>query len=254
MTRISKQNIPSWAIALVAALGLHLVAIFLLNTYGGFSLWDAQTKANRHKLQVTFIEPKSVPSSKDNKQTVTTQSTVTETTAPPTLDSQDNSLANSSVDNPQTSEPALSTETESKMENNITPDLGVSGDVSTKSSLLDLSHFSLSPNAESKATQHIFSEEVQKKIAASKQAQKDYLKGPQKETSYPITEDADGTRYVNIKGVCWRIPKDTSKGSWAIVFDGCGLKEKSFHFELNISPSMLTNELLGPDSPFTLEQ
>ncbi|MBJ7555323.1 hypothetical protein [Marinomonas spartinae] len=129
-----------------------------------------------------------------------------------------------------------------------------------KPELLDISKISLSPDADIQATSKIFSKELRQKIAESKAAQQEYLKGVDKSdnTNYPITEDADGTRYVNIKGVCWRMPKedatDGSKKGWAIVFDGCGIKSKLFHFELNISPSILTNELLGPDSPFNLEQ
>jgi hypothetical protein len=123
-----------------------------------------------------------------------------------------------------------------------------------KPELLDLSKVSLSPDVKDEALTGVFSEELRDKIAESKKAQKDYLKGLTKEVDYPITKDADGTRYVNIKGVCWRLPKEGSNEGWAIVFDGCGVKSKLFHFELNISPSIITNEVLGPDSPFNLAQ
>jgi hypothetical protein len=125
---------------------------------------------------------------------------------------------------------------------------------SDKPELLDLSKVSLSPDVDDAALTGVFSEELRDKIAQSKKAQKDYLKGLTKEVDYPITKDADGTRYVNIKGVCWRLPKEGSNEGWAIVFDGCGVKSKLFHFELNISPSIITNEILGPDSPFNLDQ
>lgn len=125
---------------------------------------------------------------------------------------------------------------------------------SDKPELLDLSKVSLSPDVKDEALTGVFSEELRDKIAESKKAQKDYLKGLTKEIDYPITKDADGTRYVNIKGVCWRLPKEGSNDGWAIVFDGCGVKSKLFHFELNISPSIITNEVLGPDSPFNLDQ
>lgn len=125
---------------------------------------------------------------------------------------------------------------------------------SDKPELLDLSKVSLSPDIKDEALTHIFSPELRDKIAESKKAQKDYLKGLTKEVDYPITKDADGTRYVNIKGVCWKLPKEGSNEGWAIVFDGCGVKSKLFHFELNISPSIITNEVLGPDSPFNLTQ
>lgn len=123
-----------------------------------------------------------------------------------------------------------------------------------KPDLLDLSKVSLSPEATNESLTGVFSAELRDKIEESKKAQKEYLKGLAKDTDYPVTKDADGTRYVNIKGVCWRLPKEGSNESWAIVFDGCGVKSKLFHFELNISPSIITNEVLGPDSPFNLTQ
>ena len=136
----------------------------------------------------------------------------------------------------------------------LSPSLNTPQLSSDKPELLDLSKVSLSPDVKEEALTGVFSEELRDKIAESKKAQKDYLKGLTKEVDYPITKDADGTRYVNIKGVCWRLPKEGSNEGWAIVFDGCGIKSKLFHFELNISPSIITNELLGPDSPFNLDQ
>lgn len=139
-------------------------------------------------------------------------------------------------------------------DNILSPSLNTPQLSSDKPELLDLSKVSLSPDVKEEALTGVFSEELRDKIAESKKAQKDYLKGLTKEVDYPITKDADGTRYVNIKGVCWRLPKEGSNEGWAIVFDGCGIKSKLFHFELNISPSIITNELLGPDSPFNLDQ
>jgi hypothetical protein len=111
-----------------------------------------------------------------------------------------------------------------------------------------LSKISLSPDSTDDALDGVFSEELRDKIAVSKNAQQEYLKGQIKEISYPITKDSDGTRYVNIKGVCWRLPEPGSKESWVIVFAGCSGQTKSFHFELNITPSTL----LGPESPFSI--
>jgi hypothetical protein len=125
---------------------------------------------------------------------------------------------------------------------------------SERPSLLDLSNVTLPSNINDEALTDIFSAELRDKIAESKRAQKEYLNSLTKEVDYPITEDADGTRYANIKGVCWRLPKEGSTEGWAIVFDGCGIESKLFHFELNISPKILTNELLGPDSPFNIDQ
>jgi hypothetical protein len=142
----------------------------------------------------------------------------------------------------------------SLQDNALNPNINTAQLSSDKPELLDLSKVSLSPDVQDEALTGVFSEELRDKITESKKAQKDYLKGLTKEVDYPITKDADGTRYVNIKGVCWRLPKEGSNEGWAIVFDGCGVKSKLFHFELNISPSIITNELLGPDSPFNLDQ
>lgn len=117
-----------------------------------------------------------------------------------------------------------------------------------KPDLLDLSKISLSPDSSDDALEGVFSEELRDKIAVSKNAQQEYLKGQIKEISYPITKDSDGTRYVNIKGVCWRLPEPGSKEAWVIVFAGCSGQTKSFHFELNITPSTL----LGPESPLSI--
>ncbi|NVK75543.1 MAG: hypothetical protein HWE24_18885 [Oceanospirillaceae bacterium] len=137
-------------------------------------------------------------------------------------------------------------------EGNTSTDFSLS---SQKPELLDLSKLSLSANINDTELTKVFSKELRHKISESQKAQKEYLKGiKEEEQDYPVTRDADGTRYVNIKGVCWRLPKEGSNEGWAIVFDGCGIKSKLFHFELNISPSVLTNELLSPDSPFYLDQ
>ncbi|MBR7889999.1 hypothetical protein J9B83_13860 [Marinomonas sp. A79] len=138
----------------------------------------------------------------------------------------------------------------------ITSDLPPSAIDLSKPDLLDLSNVSLSPDFKDESLTKVFSEELRNKIADSKAAQQEYSKGLSADTDYPITTDADGTRYVNIKGVCWRLPPegDTQGEGWAIVFDGCGIKNKLFHFELNIAPSIFTNELLGPESPFYMDQ
>ncbi|MGR0280437.1 hypothetical protein ACUM5Y_15540 [Marinomonas dokdonensis] len=104
-------------------------------------------------------------------------------------------------------------------------------------------------NATNSATEKVFSPTLKEQITSSQKTQKEYLKAQTKETRYPITEDADGTRYVNIKGVCWRIPKDNQKEEWTVVLSGCGGQTKTFLFELNIAP-----DILGTDSPFNLPQ
>ena len=104
-------------------------------------------------------------------------------------------------------------------------------------------------NATNSATEKVFSPTLKEQITSSQKTQKEYLKAQTKETRYPITEDADGTRYVNIKGVCWRIPKDNQKEEWTVVLSGCGGQTQTFLFELNIAP-----DILGADSPFNLPQ
>ncbi|MEO9654538.1 hypothetical protein [Marinomonas sp.] len=104
-------------------------------------------------------------------------------------------------------------------------------------------------NTTNSATEKVFSPTLKEQITSSQKTQKEYLKTQTKETRYPITEDADGTRYVNIKGVCWRIPKDNQKEEWTVVLSGCGGQTKTFLFELSIAP-----DILGADSPFNLPQ
>ncbi|MCZ2721794.1 hypothetical protein O1D97_09050 [Marinomonas sp. 15G1-11] len=76
--------------------------------------------------------------------------------------------------------------------------------------------------------------------------QKQYLKGFIKNKGYPITKDSDGTRYVNIKGICWKMPPEGESGEWFIVPAGCNNQKDAFHFEFGITP-----EMLGPNSPFS---
>ena len=130
--------------------------------------------------------------------------------------------------------------------------LGSSGPYleNTKSNLLDLSNITTQPNENNEILEGVFSKELRDKIAVSQTAQQEYLKGQIKEVEYPITEGADGTRYVNIKGVCWRMPNPGSEEVWAVVVSGCNGQKKSFNFELNISPSLF----LGEGSPFSTDQ
>lgn len=118
--------------------------------------------------------------------------------------------------------------------------------ITDKPELLDLSKIEISTDNDDLALSGIFSEELRSKIKESKAAQIEYLKGQVEITDYPITEGADGTRYVNIEGVCWKVPELGSDEPWSIVLSGCAELHKSFHFELNIAP----NTFLGPESPF----
>ncbi|MEP3348338.1 MAG: hypothetical protein ABJN96_00120 [Marinomonas sp.] len=122
--------------------------------------------------------------------------------------------------------------------------------INTKPSLLDLSSINLPSNNTHDVVGKVFSPELREKIAASEVAQQEYLKGQIKKIDYPVTTGPDGARYVNIEGVCWRIPAVGSDEPWAVVFAGCTGKSKTFLFELNIAPSIF----LGTDSPFSIEQ
>ncbi len=123
-------------------------------------------------------------------------------------------------------------------------------DFTSKPPLLELSDAFISSDQDNSEAEAVFSATLRAKIEKAKQDQEAYLKGQQKETAYPITEDADGTKYVNIEGVCWRIPEPGSEEAWAIVFAGCNGQKETFHFELNIAPSIF----LGPDAAFPLSE
>ena len=289
-----KNRIAPWMTALVCAIAIHILIIEVSDnqhwfdidtqpsTFELFLLPAPTTQDNKSTEAEAFSQnedPQSVgKQSVDAQQTETTlaaeetQPTQTEQVeqiektkpAEPTasivaekptgkeLSERSNEFDPQEVINSIDNEQALSESLSQNNEQDSTPNSAPLG--SDKPELLDLSKVSLSPDVDDAALTGVFSEELRDKIAESKKTQKDYLKGLTKEVDYPITKDADGTRYVNIKGVCWRLPKEGSNEGWAIVFDGCGVKSKLFHFELNISPSIITNEVLGPDSPFNLDQ
>lgn len=94
----------------------------------------------------------------------------------------------------------------------------------------------------------VFSNKTQKQIQQAAGAQQQYEEAQKDDINYAITEDSDGTRYVNIKGVCWRIPPPGTEEPWMIVYAGCAGQTKTFNLEINIGL-----DILGPDSPFSLE-
>lgn len=93
---------------------------------------------------------------------------------------------------------------------------------------------------------NVFSQEYKTALQDAIQEQKQYLKGFIKNKGYQITKDSDGTRYVNIKGICWKMPPEGESGEWFIVPAGCNNQKESFHFEFGITP-----EMLSPNSPFS---
>ena len=282
-----KQKFAPWAAALVIAIAIHALVIELSDSQDWFKttaqpltlelqLLPTQApvletpsvttpsdaiSSNEQDLPVT-VEPK--PSEKVLQPETTARTEPTEKTSSPAiiateeisgkeLSEKNHSFDPREIDSDIDQTQALSENTQDNNDLSSTP-LDVSSLGADRPALLDLSNLSLPSNVKDETLTKIFSEELRDKIAESKKAQKEYLKGLTKEVNYPITEDADGTRYANIKGVCWRLPKEGSTEGWAIVFDGCGIDSKLFHFELNISPKILTNELLGPDSPFNIDQ
>lgn len=274
-----KNKIAPWMAALFCAVAIHIGIIGISDTQHWF---DIDTPPSTFELLLlpaasndevtetkafTQNEEKKAANTKPNDATLDTtgeQTNNSEKTAEPLdslggeiltgkeLSERNNEFDPQEIINNQDHEQALS---ETFLQHDALNPIPNSNQLSSdKPELLDLSKVSLSPDVKDEELTNIFSPELRDKIAESKKAQKDYLKGLTKEVDYPITKDADGTRYVNIKGVCWKLPKEGSNEGWAIVFDGCGVKSKLFHFELNISPNIITNEVLGPDSPFNLDQ
>ncbi|MFT2112189.1 hypothetical protein [Marinomonas sp. 2405UD68-3] len=92
----------------------------------------------------------------------------------------------------------------------------------------------------------VFSPAFKAALAEAVQEQQKYLNGYIKDDGYQITKDSDGTRYVNIKGICWKIPPEGESGEWFIVPAGCNNQEDTFHFEFGFTP-----EMLNPNSPFS---
>ena len=86
---------------------------------------------------------------------------------------------------------------------------------------------------------------------------KDFLSkcvlGVVKEHGYDITEDPDGTRYVNIKGVCWKLPEPGTYGEWQVVISGCSGQKDTFRFELNITTDILRSDMFH-DLPFSVPE
>lgn len=263
-----KKYLAPWGIALITAVVIHLLVITTLRNTHWFDI-EEQSKT-QSSFEVSLISP-----AQDDSKTVfapltaiapatdlETKSTILEDQNANIIEKQgsaiDFSLQQNENDDfinnssPTTSPPIditnASTETKNISAQNAVNDMDISQ--IKKSDLFDLSKISLSPDASDEDLNGVFSPTLQAQIEASKAAQQEYLKGQIKETHYPITEDADGTRYVNIKGVCWRIPKEGSDEGWVIVFAGCNGQTESFHFELNITPGTL----LDPDSPFSIGQ
>ncbi|BFM49403.1 hypothetical protein [Marinomonas sp. THO17] len=123
-------------------------------------------------------------------------------------------------------------------------------DLSRKPNLLKLDNMASTSKEDTILMPEVFSNKLREQIEQAKKDQQAYLKGQLKETEYQITEDADGTKYVNIEGVCWRIPEPGSEQAWAIVLAGCNGQTDTFHFEFNIDP----RTFLGSDAIFPINE
>ncbi|MBJ7538300.1 hypothetical protein [Marinomonas transparens] len=233
-----KKRIAPWTIALVSAAVIHMLFIAVLdNTH--WLHFGVEQNSVQSSFEVSLL-PANGAEKKQSKAIVINQDAET------TDIEQQINLPGLQGDTNRNS--AIDSSNSNLMTESNTPHVDISQ--IEKPALLDLSKISLSSDAKSENLNGVFSPTLQAQIEESQEAQREYLKGQVKEVDYPITEDADGTRYVNIKGVCWRIPKEGSDEGWVIVFAGCNGQTESFHFELNITPSTL----LGPSSPFSLGQ
>jgi len=105
-----------------------------------------------------------------------------------------------------------------------------------------------SSNADKAMLEHIFSNKTQQQLVQAEETQTQYEEAQVEEINYAITEDSDGTRYVNIKGICWRIPPPGTEKAWTIVYAGCSGQTKTFNIEFNIGM-----DILGPDSPLAID-
>ncbi|TDO96488.1 hypothetical protein [Marinomonas balearica] len=116
--------------------------------------------------------------------------------------------------------------------------------LSKHGTLLDIDEKHISLAEDQTEGLDIFSPNLRAAISQAEKDQSEYLKGQHSGTEYVITEDGDGTRYVDIHGVCWKIPELGSDEEWVIALEGCNKQKKAFHFELNI-----TTDILSPESP-----
>lgn len=105
------------------------------------------------------------------------------------------------------------------------------------------------PDSDQADIEEVFSGLTKQQLQHAEVAQAQYEAAQKEEINYAITEDSDGTRYVNIKGICWRIPPPGSEEAWMIVYAGCSGQTKTFNIEINIGM-----DILGPDSPLSIDK
>lgn len=253
-----KRKILPWVIAILCAILLHILFLLISPQLNWLKALESTSSDSRFELQL--LPNTAHPLLQSNEENVAYTPKENETPndeTPPKITEANSNDAEKSNNTPLFNEAFFNLSTEdnllsSEMENGETEgyELKSNNVVSSKPSLLDLSAIDLQSNNHHDAEDKIFSPELREKIAASEVAQQEYLKGQVKTIDYPVTTGPDGARYVNIDGVCWRIPAVGSDEPWAVVFAGCTGKSKTFLFELNIAPSVF----LGTNSPFSIEQ
>lgn len=237
--------------AILCAIFLHLLFFLISPQFNWFKVLEVTSSDSRFELQLlpnTTQEP--LLKNEETVADISDTNEILDSEAPFEVESFNSTppLFNEAFFDLSTEDSLLSSEIENiEIETNQTESNDA---INTKSSLLDLSSINLPSNNTHDVVGKVFSPELREKIAASEVAQQEYLKGQIKQIDYPVTTGPDGARYVNIEGVCWRIPAVGSDEPWAVVFAGCTGKSKTFLFELNIAPSIF----LGTDSPFSIEQ
>lgn len=247
-----KRLLKPWVFALTAALCLHAGAfLWFKDRHWSISVQapdqtpnfevsllpatselstpaEAQTTSPASDLQSPepLIQPATTASTKPNALEEAADSTEPPITTQTTSSSPNNAPEKSfSLD--EIDQLLTSPKTPSDWKNNSLLDIG---QVTTERPKLDPSKDPFSPK-------------FRQAIRQAKRVQDEYAKGIIEATEYPITEDADGTRYVNIKGICWKLPKPGSREEWQVVLSGCSGQKQTFRFELNITTDILQSDL-----------
>lgn len=255
-----KTSKRTFLIILLIAIGLHLIILSpWITPFIGFNQpKDAPSLPQvKPKLSLSLIDsaPKEAHVKKDNQVQAPVSQTSTEIEG--YIDLTSSSSSQSNLLDPLEGAPNTEFETDNKLIDDTAP-FHIEGQtleapVQTLSQSLESTqadHFD--SNYELEATgeelENVFSEQTKTQLMLAKEAQAEYENAQVEEEEYAITEDSDGTRYVNIKGVCWRIPPPGSEEAWTIVYAGCSGQTKTFNLEINIGM-----DILGPDSPFATD-
>lgn len=235
-----KRLLKPWVVALIAALGLH-AALFV-----GFKdrHWGTETSEPTH-LQVSILAAEEsaqlTPESESEPATIKQDPIeLSQITEPPSqtepLKAPATPVAEAAHVPVPTAQPrfTLSDIVDATEAVTSTPDWKAN-------SLLDIGAATAKkPTLD--PTKDAFSPKFRQALGQAKQVQKEYEKGVVEDQKYPITEDADGTRYVNIKGICWKLPEPGSNEEWQVVLSGCSGQKDTFRFELNITTDLLRSD------------